>query len=177
MDQLLKELVIVGGVAGLTLIIYLVIRKPGDTIANSGNRLLSGMLGTFLVLGGTAKFFMPFTNMFTQQIALSNLPFPRLSAIAGQGGEIAAGLSLFLFFALQSRLKGPMFEHLFVLTNLGVVIIMAVAVYVHLHPDVPAKVLPFQSKPPVVTVLIMSLAILNVWLRRKSLTPPPTPAV
>jgi len=48
------------------------------------------------------------------------------------------------------------------------VIIMLVAVYVHLHPDVPAEVLPFQSKPPVLTVIIMALAILNGWLRRKT---------
>ena len=65
-------------------------------------------------------------------------------------------------------MQGPISDLIFALTTLLVVIIMLVAVYVHLHPDVPAEVLPFQSKPPVLTVIIMALAILNGWLRRKT---------
>jgi hypothetical protein len=168
MDQIQRELLLIGGIAGFTFLIYLAIRKQGETLSMSGNRLLCGLVGTFLLLGGIAKFFMPFTEMFAQQIALSNLRFPRLSAFAGQVGEITAGIVLFVFFLAWSRLQGRQAGHVFVLANLLVVIIMTVAVYVHLHPDVPAEVLPFQSKPPVVTLLIMGLAILNVWLRHRS---------
>jgi len=51
-------------------------------VRKSGNRLLSGLVDTFLLLGGIEKFFMSIIEMFAQQIALSNLPFPRLFALA-----------------------------------------------------------------------------------------------
>lgn len=119
-------------------------------------------------LGGTAKFFLPFRSMFSQQITLSQLPFPALSAFAGQAGEIASGLVLLAMFVMTMRLRGGVWESLFYLTNLVIVIIMMVAVYVHLHPDVPAEVLPFQSKPPVVTIVVMLLAALNMVLRKRA---------
>ena len=168
MDQLLKELSLIGGVAAVTLVAYLMMRRSGASGAANANRLLSGLLGAFLLLGGVAKFFLPFTDMFAQQIALSQLPFPALSAFGGQAGEITAGIILLGYFVGWQRLQGPISDLIFALTTLLVVIIMLVAVYVHLHPDVPAEVLPFQSKPPVLTVIVMALAILNGWLRRKT---------
>lgn len=168
MDQLLKELLLIVGVAAVTLVSYLVMRRSGASRTANANRLLSGLLGAFLLLGGVAKFFLPFTDMFAQQIALSQLPFPALSAFTGQAGEITAGIILLGYFIGWQRLQGPISDLIFALTTLLVVIIMLVAVYVHLHPDVPAEVLPFQSKPPVLTVIIMALAILNGWLRRKT---------
>lgn len=53
-----------------------------------GNRLLNGLIGTFLLLGSIAKFFMPLTEMFAQQIALGNRPFPRLSAFTGRACSV-----------------------------------------------------------------------------------------
>lgn len=38
--------------------------------------MITGFLGPFLLMGGTVKFFDPFTTMFANQIALSGLPFP-----------------------------------------------------------------------------------------------------
>ena len=169
MDQLLKELLLIVGVAAvITLVAYPLMRRSSASGAANANRLLSGLLSAFLLLGGVAKFFLPFTDMFAQQIALSRLPFPALSAFAGQAGEITAGIILLGFFIGWQRLQGPISDLVFALTTLLVVIIMLVAVYVHLHPDVPAEVLPFQSKPPVLTVIVMALAILNGWLRRKT---------
>ena len=110
---------------------------------NAG-RLLTGVLGAFMVLGGTAKFFEPFTTMFASQIALSQLPFPQLSSFAGQAGEISSGLLLLAFFAFGTTWLGAIGDKIFYLTNLLVVVIMLVDVYVHLHPDVPAEVLPSQ---------------------------------
>lgn len=54
------------------------------------------------------------------------------------------------------------------LTNLLIEVIMLVAVYVHLHPDVPAETLPFQSKSTVVTIIVLLLAGLNAYLYRKN---------
>jgi len=52
------------------------------------------------------------------------------------------------------------------LVTMLTVVIMSVAVYVHLSPNVPAEVLPLQSKPPVLTVLVMFVS-LGLWLSKK----------
>ncbi len=49
------------------------------------------------------------------------------------------------------------------LATMLTVVIMSVAVYVHLSPNVPAEALPQQSKPPVLTVIVM-LVVLGLWL-------------
>lgn len=167
MEQHTREFLLIAIVLGLTFVGYFFLRRSGGSPRQNASRVLTGVLGAFMLLGGTAKFFDPFTTMFAQQIALSQLPFPTLSAFAGQTGEISSGLVLLLFFTLGMKLAGGIRENIFYLTHLVIVIIMLVAVYVHLHPDVPAEVLPFQSKPPVVTVIVMLLALLNMVLRRK----------
>jgi hypothetical protein len=53
-----------------------------------------------------------------------------------------------------------------VLSTLLTSAIMIVAVYVHLLPTVPAEVLPLQSKPPVMTLIILGLAWFNAYLYR-----------
>ena len=121
-----------------------------------------------MLLGGTAKFFEPFTTMFANQIKLSQIPFPTLSAFAGQAGEITSGLMLLAFFVVGRKLAGVLADKIFYLTNLLIVVIMLVAVYVHLHPAVPADTLPFQSKPPVLTVIVMLLVGLNIYLHRNN---------
>ena len=54
----------------------------------------------------------------------------------------------------------------FYIANLLIVIIMSVAVYVHLHPCVPAKILTFGYKPTVTTVMTLLLAVLSMYLQR-----------
>lgn len=177
MDQHTKEFVLIAIALGLTFVAYFFLRRSGGSPLQNASRVLTGVLGAFMLLGGIAKFFDPFTTMFAQQIALSQLPFPTLSVLAGQAGEISSGLVLLVFFALGRKLAGGIRETIFYLTNLMIVVIMLVAVYVHLHPDVPAEVLPFQSKPPVVTIVVMLLAILNMVLRRKGGFSAPTLSV
>lgn len=167
MIQHSKELLLIGIVVGLTLMAYFFLRRSGGTPWQNAGRVLTGVLGAFMLLGGVAKFFMPFTHMFAQQIALSELPFPVLSAFLGQAGEISSGLVLLTFFVLGSKLSGWLADKAFDLTHSLIVVIMLVAVYVHLHPAVPAEVLPFQSKPPVVTIIVLLLAVANMGLRRK----------
>lgn len=164
MDQHIKEFVLIGGVLALTLVAYVFMRRSGGAGTQNASRLLTGVLGGFMLLGGSAKLFEPFTTMFAKQIALSQLPFPILSAFAGQAGEIVSGLVLLAFFAFERRFVGAFGDKLFYLTNLLIVVIMLVAIYVHLHPDVPAEILPFQSKPPVLTIIVMLLALLNLYL-------------
>jgi hypothetical protein len=165
MDQHLIEALLISIVVALTLVAYVLIRRSEGSPAKKSERLLTGLLGGFMILGGSAKFFEPFATMFGKQIALSQLPFPMLSVLAGQAGEIASGLVLLAFFVFSEKFAGALGDKIFYLTNLLIVIIMLVAVYVHLHPDVPAEVLPFQSKPPVLTIIVMLLALLNAFLR------------
>lgn len=168
MDQHVKEMTLIGIVLALTLVVYLVIRRAGGAPMQNAERVLTGLLGAFMVLGGTAKFFNPFTTMFAKQIETSQLPLPELSAFAGQAGEIASGLVLLAFFVFGSRFTGVWSDRIFYLTSLLITVIMCVAIYVHLHPNVPAEVLPFQSKPPVLTIVVMLLAWLNAYLHHKN---------
>lgn len=173
MEQIIKEFILIGIVLAVTLVAYQFIKRSGGTRLQNAGRVLTGVLGAFMLLGGVAKFFDPFTSMFAQQIALSELPFPSLAGLAGQTGEIVSGLTLLVFFALGQKLNTGWSNTVFYLANFVVINIMLVAVYVHLHPAVPAEVLPFQSKPPVVTLIVMFLAGLNIylgWKVRRNLT-------
>lgn len=124
------------------------------------------LLGGFLVMGGTAKFFPPFASMFAAQIELSGLPFPVLSSFAGQLGEITAGL-LYLLVLFEGKLISSKIANLALNgATFLTMIIMSVAVYVHLSPNVPAEVLPLQSKPPMLTIVVMIISLL-VWFYNK----------
>lgn len=168
MEQHIKELFLIGIVVLLTGAGYLLLRNTLLTPSQKWERILTGFLGGFLILGGSAKFFEPFTTMFASQIALSGLPFPPLSNWAGQFGELTAGGTLLLLLVFWRRFPAEIAHGVFYLSHLLIAVIMLVAVYVHLHPDVPAEVLPLQSKPPVLTLIILLLAGVNSFLHRKS---------
>lgn len=133
-----------------------------DSVGTKVQKILTGLLGAFMVMAGTVKFFDPFTTMFAKQIALSELPFPTLSRWAGQLGEIFAGLLMVMIG--NKALAAPIKDKAMQLSTLLTTAIMIVAVYVHLLPSVPAEVLPLQSKPPVMTLIILGLAWLNAFL-------------
>lgn len=116
----------------------------------------------FLLIPGLVKFTNPFKHFFTVQIANSNLPLPELSFIMGQASEILTGALLFALLFFWKKFQPELAKKLFLLGNLMVYPIMAVAVYVHMHPDVPAEVLPFESKPPVLAVALIIGATINI---------------
>ncbi|MCK8067695.1 hypothetical protein [Cobetia sp. 1CM21F] len=128
--------------------------------------LLTGVLGAFLLMAGMVKFFEPFRTMFATQIELSGLPFPALARVAGQGGEISAGLLLLAVLLGTRKFTEAQVNTLFTSAVLLALAIMVVAIFVHLSPAVPAAVLPLQTKPPVLTVVIMLLLLLTAYLRR-----------
>jgi hypothetical protein len=49
------------------------------------------------------------------------------------------------------------------LASAGLVVNMGVAIYVHLQPEVPANVLPLGIKPPLIPLVFMLLAGLNLF--------------
>ncbi|MFN1534639.1 hypothetical protein [Vibrio jasicida] len=163
-SQLILELSLIGTMLLVTGVFLVRSYDKTDSVGTKVQKILTGLLGAFMVMAGTVKFFDPFTTMFAKQIALSELPFPTLSRWAGQLGEIFAGLLLLMVMIGNKALAAPIKDKAMQLSTLLTTAIMIVAVYVHLLPSVPAEVLPLQSKPPVMTLIILGLAWLNAFL-------------
>ncbi|GAM58562.1 hypothetical protein JCM19231_4234 [Vibrio ishigakensis] len=162
-SQLILELSLIGSMLLITGIFLFRSYDKADTLSMKSHKILTGLLGAFMLMAGTVKFFDPFTTMFANQIALSELPFPTLSRWAGQLGEMGAGAILLLILIAGSRLSDQLKDLAMLATTSLTTVIMLVAVYVHLLPNVPAEVLPLQSKPPVLTLVILALAWLNAY--------------
>jgi hypothetical protein len=129
----------------------------------SQNRVLnynSRFLGTVILMFGLLKFFEPFDTWFHIQIAKSGLP--PLAVPLGIAGEISIGLSLLLASSYRQKNKS-LFVPIVGLASAGLIVNMAVAVYVHLQPEVPASVLPLGIKPPFIPLGFMLLAGLNLF--------------
>ncbi|MCF6453335.1 hypothetical protein L1076_17300 [Vibrio sp. MMG022] len=163
-SQLILELSLIGTMLLVTGVFLVRSYDKTDNVGTKVQKILTGLLGAFMVMAGTVKFFDPFTTMFANQIALSELPFPTLSRWMGQLGEIFAGLLLLAVMIGNKALAAPIKDRAMQLSTLLTTAIMIVAVYVHLLPSVPAEVLPLQSKPPVMTLIILGLAWLNAFL-------------
>lgn len=163
-SQLILELSLIGTMLLVTGVFLVRSYDKTDSVGTKIQKILTGLLGAFMVMAGTVKFFDPFTTMYAKQIALSELPFPTVSRWAGQLGEIFAGLLLLVVMIGNKVLPAPIKDKAMQLSTLLTTAIMIVAVYVHLLPSVPAEVLPLQSKPPVMTLIILGLAWLNTFL-------------
>jgi hypothetical protein len=115
------------------------------------------VLGVIICAFGFLKFFDPFRTWFHAQIAGSRLPPDALPL--GITGEIVTGLALIGSFVARSRL-GQVRYVVVAGACLGLIVMMLVATYVHLQPDVPAEVLPLGIKPPFIP---LSFLALSVW--------------
>ena len=127
------------------------------------NRVLkynSIFLGTTIFMFGFVKFLDPFNTWFHIQIAKSGLP--RFSIPLGMAAEMSIGLSLLLATVFRERI-GSLFRPVVALASTGLTVNMAVAIYVHLQPEVPASVLPLGIRPPLIPLFFLLLAGLNVF--------------
>lgn len=133
----------------------------------SDNKILkynSIFLGSTMFMFGFLKFFEPFRTWFDVQITKSGLP--RLSIPMGITGEISIGLSL-LSAACFGRKASNIFGPIASAASAALIANMGGATYVHVHPEVPAEVLPLKIKPPIIPLIFMLLAAVNlVQLRR-----------
>jgi hypothetical protein len=121
--------------------------KEGAMRNTSENKVLrynSSFVGTVIFMFGFLKFFEPFHTWFHVQIAKSGLP--PLSAPLGIAGEISIGLSLLVASSFRRRI-GSLFTPIVALASAGLIVNMAVAIYVHLQTEVPADVLPLGITP------------------------------
>ena len=133
---------------------------------------VSDRLGLFLgvatFLFGFLKLFDPFHSWFEVQIANSGLPAP--SFIMGISGEIGIGLALLGSFFARRQLADSR-HAISAGACLWLIMMMCVATYVHLQPNVPAAVLPLGIKPPVIPLSFLALAAADLamhsrlWLR------------
>ncbi len=130
---------------------------------NRISKIISGFLGVSMFMFGILKFVNPFKGWYITQVESSELPFQTLSYWFGQLGEIFVGL-LFLLLVFRSKtfVKAQKTQF-FTLANLATVVMMLVAVYVHLHPNVPHDVLPLKIKPPVIPIFFGVLPVVN-WV-------------
>jgi hypothetical protein len=121
-------------------------------------RTNSILLGSMSLAFGLLKFTDPFQTWYATQIETSGLP--SIAYSMGIGGEIVTGLLLLMpwlpSFSATSNKISLLAGH----GSLG--IIMIVACYVHLLPNVPADVLPLKIKPPFIPLVVLAYTVFNM---------------
>ncbi|GAA4239489.1 hypothetical protein GCM10022291_34000 [Postechiella marina] len=131
-------------------------------------RILTGILGFIIFVPGLAKFREPFKTFIYKHLTGIGFPLPNVMQYVVKFSEIGVGLAL-LFLAFKGNsLSKNLREKIFYLGNLTIIIMMVVAVYTHLHPDIPADLLPLEFKPPVMPISYIVLVFLNLYLYKKS---------
>ena len=122
-------------------------------------RLISWLLGVSMFVFGVLKLFPPFKDWYTVQITASGLS--PVSYALGIVGEVLTGFAF--LFVLIKKVSPQLYFRTLLVASFVIIIIMATGVYVHLHPAVPAEVLPLKIKPPYIPGFFILLAFINMW--------------
>ena len=131
-------------------------------------KIITGFLGISMFMFGVLKFINPFKHWYTQQILLSELPFKTIPYWSGQLGEIIVGIG-FIILLTNRKITPSKFNSIFYSGNILVIVMMLVAFYVHLHPNVPADILPLKISLPFIPGFFLCLAIFNLYLKKKNI--------
>jgi len=117
---------------------------------------LSLVLGLLMLTFGLVKVVNPtIDGWFHVQIQQSHLPHSAI--LMGKIAEIGTGL---LFLLPWFRPWPAQWESRMVLIACSsLFLVMLVAVYVHLQPEVPPEVLPLGIKPPVIPLFVLLLDV------------------
>lgn len=129
------------------------------------NKITSWFLAIAMLMFGILKFANPFKGWYTVQITNSGLG--QLSYAMGIMGEIAVGSTLLICLIWGQKFPTKVY---YLLTNICfsiIIIMMLTGVYVHLHPNVQAYVLPLKIKPPYIPIFFLLLALSNIFLNMK----------
>lgn len=135
------------------------------------NRLYKGLslfLGILMFMFGFLKFFEPIRGWFDVQIQQSH--FPHEAILAGKLTEMLTGV-IFLLPWVWRSLAAKRKDQIVLVACLILFTQMAVAIYVHLQPGVPASVLPLGIKPPIIPGSVLLLGLLTafgVWKELRS---------
>lgn len=130
-------------------------------------KIVTGFLGIGMLLPGLGKFTEPFKTFIYKQLSLTGIPFPEVMQHVVKLSEAAIGLTLIYIAFFGNRLSTAFRNKIFYLGNATIIVMMIVAIYVHLHPNVPAEILPLGIKPPIMAVAYILLVVLNTYLYRK----------
>lgn len=128
-------------------------------------KITTWFLAISMFMFGVLKFVNPFKGWYSVQIANSELG--GLSYVMGILGEITVGTTLILCLFYRQKLSAKAFNLLTNTAFFTIVIMMLTGVYVHLHPNVPADVLPLKIKPPYIPVIFLLIALSNIYLSIK----------
>lgn len=130
-------------------------------------KILTGILGFLILVPGLTKFTEPFKTIIFKHLVLIGFPFPDVIQYVVKLSEIGVGC-LLLFIAFKGNGFYPSVrDKLYYLGNFTVVVMMIVAVYTHLHPNVPAEILPMEFKPPFLPLGYMVLVAGNICFLKK----------
>lgn len=129
------------------------------------NKITTWFLATSMFMFGVLKFVNPFNGWYSIQVTNSGLG--EMSYAMGIIGEIAVGITLFFCLIYKQRISRGLNTLLSNISFLIIIIMMLAGVYVHLHPNVPADVLPLKIKPPYIPVFFLLIALSNVYLSIK----------
>ncbi|MEQ9102644.1 MAG: hypothetical protein RIF36_19550 [Imperialibacter sp.] len=127
-------------------------------------RTNSILLGSMSLAFGLLKFTDPFQTWYATQIETSGMP--SVAYPMGIGGEIVTGLLLLIPWLLSFSAASKKVSLLAGHGSLG--IMMLVACYVHLLPNVPTDVLPLKIKPPFIPLVVLIYTLFNLRLIAKS---------
>lgn len=130
-------------------------------------KIITGVLGVATFLAGFNKFFDPSKTNLMIQVTKGELPFPDFTYWLVIFSEQIIGLTLIYLTFFSRKVNNSIKNNLFYLAHLALVVMMLVAIYVHLHPDVPAAALP--GKKPFFPIIYMAIVLLNMYLHKKSI--------
>ncbi|NME70466.1 hypothetical protein [Flammeovirga aprica] len=133
-------------------------------------KISTAFIALFLFMPGLVKFTDQFSYNFATQIETVGLPFPKLSFFIGQSSEIIVGAIALLLLFFYNKIKPELADKLFYGMSIMVLPIMIVALFVHSDPNVPVEVLPFESRPPVLAVLLILASTLNLSVHNRKIT-------
>lgn len=128
-------------------------------------KITTWFLAVSMFMFGILKFVNPFKSWYSTQVANSGLG--QVSYIMGIMGEIVVGLTLFFCLIYELRMSRKLYTFLRFFSFCAIIIIMITGIYVHLHPNVPADVLPMKIKPPYIPLFFLLTALSNLILASK----------
>lgn len=123
---------------------------------------LAAFLGGSIFLFGILKFIDPFRAWYQTQISSSGLG--AAAYWLGIIGEIGVGAMLLLTVINHKKFSSEKIRFMGITSASLLVLMMATGMYVHLHPAVPAAVLPLKIKPPYIPAFFLLAALIHLRL-------------
>lgn len=131
-------------------------------------RVISASLGLSIFMFGILKFVNPFRGWYSIQIRNSGMS--ESLYWLGITSEIFVGILFLGGVLFRKKLSKRVFSITIILASVLAIMIMVTAIRTHLHPNVPANVLPLKIKPPFIPGFFLLLAIADIFLIRSSVT-------